>query len=253
MKWCRIVSGLIAGLVAIRCAGLTLSVDSVQVAPGTGGVVLAVRAAGGESLSELAALVRIVPADPAVPESQWPVVKEVRFSGSIWTNASGGFVTFQTLPLGTSTIDPNLALKAAGQSVPAAGILFEMVLDTSRCPPGLFHVRLRDEELGTTETGMGGIVRDATLRDGSVRIGTAPVEVPQLSISRGTGAPGLHFASQSGVSYRIERQGNALDSGWTSFWTGLGTGGVVTVGLDDDWLRPAPSTGFYRLVVVGGN
>ncbi|MDG2125831.1 MAG: hypothetical protein P8J87_19175, partial [Verrucomicrobiales bacterium] len=105
-------------------ADLTVEVASAVVAEGTTSLTIPVAVTGSETMTDMNAIVQIAGGGPLAGAPAAPGVTAVDYSGTVWSSAPGGFVSFFASASPPSEIvDPSLSLIRAGESVTAAGTL----------------------------------------------------------------------------------------------------------------------------------
>jgi hypothetical protein len=137
----------------------------VKVPLGTTTVQVPVLISGGDAITDMAGL-----AEVGSPPAGGPTITAVSYTGSIWNNAPGGYVSFFTDAPPAATVGPNVSLRVAGQSVSANGLLLTLTVNIAGRPAGDYPVRFSNTQGGSTQLANGINLVPATYAAGVIRI-----------------------------------------------------------------------------------
>ena len=190
-----LTAGLLAAF-AVQARGAVIDIPNLVVDVGTPFVDVAVAISGGDSITDMSAivfsgrggsltgnpdappLIDISPSDPATPVFD--------YAGSIWedtTNAPGGFTpSAGVLPPPSELLDEQVTLNTSGQNVVADGTLLTFRVDTSGLADGdSFELSLGEPGLQLTTLTNSGAAVDVTFNNGSISARSATAAIPEPS------------------------------------------------------------------------
>ncbi|MBI1842589.1 MAG: hypothetical protein HYR88_17255 [Verrucomicrobia bacterium] len=173
---------------------------------------------GSASFSEMVGAIQISRAGLGASSNALPRIVDVRASGSLWSTASGGSELFYSLDLGASLLDPNIALKATGQSVKGPGVLFTVILDLSTAELGDYVIALTGTDLGDTTLALNAVPILTTSANGALKVVAPSKPDPEirLSLAFSNNSWAISFKGVAGARYSLERRPALGSGGWTT-------------------------------------
>lgn len=156
---------------AAASANVVIDVGTHVTGQGEGPVTIAINATGGEQISDMVGYVQIGDGGPLVGGTAGPQITSLSYAGSIWSGASGGFVSFYgSSQPAAQIIDPSVSLQAAGARVTATGKIMEITIDPAAFSPGDYAIKLVGTAGGDTQFLRAGTPVAATVANGILRI-----------------------------------------------------------------------------------
>lgn len=241
---------LTLGLAHSACGAVTLTVGTHRVQPGTAPVRVPVLIAGGQPVSEMAAVVLVNGGGLLLGGLPGPGIVAIDFADSIWGSGDAERVVFGAEPGGAQFAEPSVALRTAGRSVSASGLAFSLVLDVAGLPAGQYSIALgsSDPAIGVSRLYLAGVPVPVTLNPGSLEIAGSEPAVFRVSLVRlESGRLALRFPTAIGRTYRVQSSTSVTPAAWTSVSEPLaGTGSEFEWPIPEA-LRAASPQRFFRI------
>jgi hypothetical protein len=160
-------------------ADVTVFAGNTEIFKGTADSVdIPITIIGGDPVSDMAGALQV----------EGATITGISFAGSIWESAPGDFITGTDFNGGGDegdgtigyttpgdTVDPNVSLLVADETVAASGTVFTITIDVSSLDPGTYPITLESTPAGSFEIAASGDSPTTTLVAGSLIISLKPV------------------------------------------------------------------------------